>query len=226
MLELTQKEHNLIGSSKAIAELAVKDHARILVASDSHGNYRTLVRLFQRYGETCDGFIFCGDGARDIAEILEQANENEEFRKILPPVFAFVRGNGDPEFYPVCYEIGKDNPEAKEYPKGAVLFPYEQTLTVNNHNLYICHGHYQGVDYGRSDLTFEAGGYGCNTALYGHTHVAREEYLRDCKCINPGSVSRPRGGQAAGFAIITVEKNFIDTAFIRVDDYKIWTPIC
>jgi len=225
MLELIQKEHNLIGSTEAIEALAEKEHARILVASDSHGNYRTLMKILRRYGEGCDCFVFCGDGARDMAEVLELAHEDEEFRKILPPVFAFARGNGDPEYYPVCYEIGKNNPEAADYPKGAVLFPIEQTLTVNRHNFFICHGHYSGVDYGRSDLTFDARGYGCSTALYGHTHVARQETLRDCTCINPGSCSRPRDGQQAGFAIITVEKNFIDTAFIHVDDWKIWTPL-
>lgn len=225
MIELTQKEHNLIGSSGDIEKLAGKDHARILVVSDSHGNYRTLIKIIKQFGKSCDGFIFCGDGARDIAELLELANEDQKFREELPPVMAFVRGNGDPETYPVSYEIGKENPEAREFPKGSILFPMEQTLTVNGKNLFIVHGHYQGVDYGRSDLTFDARGYGCDAAFYGHTHVAREEDIRDCKCINPGSCARPRDGQAAGFAIVTVEKDFIDTAFIQIDGFKIWNPI-
>lgn len=225
MLELTQNENNLIGSSAAIRALAEKDHARILVISDSHGNFRIMEKIFKQYGPGCDGFIFCGDGARDIAEILELANEDESFREVLPSVFAIVRGNGDPEIYPVSYEIGKDNPAAREYPKGSVLIPYDQTLTVNGHKFFICHGHYQGVDYGRNDLTFEAGGYGCNTAFYGHTHVARQEILRNCTCINPGSCSRPRGGQSASFAIVTVEKTFIDTAFIKADGFRIWQPL-
>lgn len=226
MIALTQETHNLIGSKDAISKLANKDHARLLVMSDSHGNYRTLVRLLKQYGPTCDAFLFCGDGARDIAEVLELANEDEEFRKCLPEVIAFVRGNGDPEMYPVCYEIGKNNPDAAEFPKGAVIFPLEQYIVANNQQIIIVHGHYEGVDFGRENLGLKAKLSGCTTACYGHTHVAREENMDGIKFINPGSCARPRGGQPAGIAILTVEKNFIDTAFIRAEDLHLWTPIC
>ena len=71
----------------------------------------------------------------------------------------------------------------------------------------------------------------CNTAFYGHTHVAREENFKNFKIVNPGSCSRPRGGQSAGFAIATVEKTFVDIAFIKMEmdssgqtKCSIWNP--
>lgn len=225
MIELLQNSNNLIGAPQAIENLKKTEHARILVISDSHGNYRTLVRILNQFGPSCDAFIFCGDGARDICEILEKANEDEKFRKNLPSVMAFVRGNGDSEFYPVSYEIGKNNLEARTLPKGSVIFPLSQTICVNNKNIFISHGHYQTVDFGRTNLANRAMQENCQIAFYGHTHIANEEMIDDVKVVNPGSCSRPRGGQSAGFAICTVEKDFLDVAFIRVDDFKIYSPI-
>ena len=71
----------------------------------------------------------------------------------------------------------------------------------------------------------------CKTAFYGHSHIAKEENIDGYKFVNPGSCARPRGGQPAGFAIATVEKNFVDIAFLKeiIQDGKqgftIWNPI-
>lgn len=225
MIELLQNSNNLIGSPQAIENLKKTEHARILVISDSHGNYKTLIKILKQFGPSCNAFIFCGDGTRDITEVLELANENEDFRKAVPPVIAFARGNGDYDCYPVSFDIGKNNINARTLPKGSVLIPLSQIICVNSKNILIVHGHYQSVDFGRKNLANRAKQENCSLAFYGHTHVAKEEIVDDIKIINPGSCTRPRGGQSTSFAICTVEKDFVDTAFIRVDDFKIWTPI-
>lgn len=217
MIELIQQNNNLIGSSKSIKELSTKDHARILVISDSHGGFRQFIKILQKYGPTCDALIFSGDGANDITEILEQAAVNPDFKACIPSVFAFVQGNGDPSRTYVCFDIGQNNQE-EIYSKGTVFIPQRQILTVNEQNIMIVHGHNQSVYFGYDRLGMEMQLQNCRTAVHGHTHVPCDVHIGDYKIVNPGSISRPRGGMPSTFAILTVEKTFVDAAFIRIKD--------
>ena len=232
MITLLQNEENLIGSQEAIDELKTLNHARILTISDSHGNYNLLIKIVRKFGPSCNALIFCGDGARDIAELLELADENEEFRKCIPPVIAFVRGNGDPSTVPVSFDIGKNNKHAVFLYKGSVVVPLMQTLTVNSHTILISHGHYQGVDFGYENLMSEMQIHDASYAVHGHTHVACVEHQDNYTFINPGSISRPRAAQPPFFAILTVEKTFIDAAFLKISgshstepDYSLYNPV-
>lgn len=220
MIELTQQENFLIGGGHDIDALAEKDHARILVISDSHNHFNLLASILRQFGKSCDAFAFCGDGLSDIARLYTTAQEDESFRQVIPPVIAFVSGNCDPVSYPVSHEK-------------QIVAPFSQIISVNGHNIMIVHGHREGVDYGFENLGLKMKLSGCKTALYGHTHIAMEycDNKNDYKFINPGSCSTPRGSQPPGFAILTVEKSFIDTAFIKIDNtkggensFKIWQP--
>ena len=217
MIEISQHKQNIIGSRTAIEALENKDHARLLVISDSHGRYGTFEGIVRGYGAKCDALIFCGDGVSDIAMLLYNAKLDEKLAACVPPVIAAVRGNCDPSSYPL--------------EKSALYFSEMIELKVNGRGILITHGHNQGVDYGVETLGLEMQVSECNTAFYGHTHVAREENIKNFKIVNPGSCSRPRGGQPAGFAIATVEKTFVDIAFIKMEmgsdgvtECKIWNP--
>lgn len=220
MLEhIIQENHNIIGTSKAIETLASKDHARILVLSDSHGHPSILMNIIKHYGKDCDALAFCGDGANDLSILISDSHSDEELVKCTPPVIAFARGNGDPSSYPLNSHR-------------SLAIPNSQILTVNGNNIMIVHGHREGVDFGLENLGLEMQINECKTAFYGHTHIAREDNLNGYKFVNPGSVARPRGGQPASFAIATVEKNFIDIAFIKIEmdnsgqtNFQIWKPI-
>lgn len=218
MNSLFQTESGFIADKKDLDELCNKDHARILVVSDSHGNYRIFIKLIKQFGPTCDALVFCGDGISDLAEILEQAKQDQEFKKIIPPVIAFVRGNGDPSTFPVSYDIGKYNPASLNDYKGTMYVPEEQILTANHTKFFITHGHNQGVYFGVEQLGMAVIYNQCDVGLFGHTHISTQETYPDCKLINPGSCSRPRGGDTASCAIITVEKKFTDTAFIKISN--------
>lgn len=218
MIELLQQTSGLIGSLEDIKALSQKDHARILAISDSHGSYRIFAKIIKEFGSKCDALIFAGDGARDLAEILEEANEREDFRKCLPPVIAFVRGNNDPNTIPVSYDIGKYNLEARTLLKGSVIIPYSQSLNVNGHNILITHGHLQNIEYSYEPISEIAKEKACKTVIYGHTHFPQNLDAIDIRLINPGSISRPRGGMPATFAILTVEKTFINTAFLKINN--------
>lgn len=43
-------------------------------------------------------------------------------------------------------------------------------------------------------------------ALFGHTHIPLVEAQGDVLLVNPGSLSRPRGGSAPGCALLTIEQ--------------------
>ena len=217
MIEISQHKQNIIGSKDAIAALENKDHARLLVISDSHGRYPVFESIVRGYGAKCDALIFCGDGVSDIAQLVYAAKNDEKLAACVPPVIAAVRGNCDPSSYPLD--------------KGSLYFSEMIELKVNGRGILVTHGHNQGVDFGVETIGLELQVSECNTAFYGHTHVAREETFKNFKIVNPGSCSRPRGGQPAGFAIATIEKSFVDIAFIKMEmnsdgvtECKIWNP--
>lgn len=216
---IIQETHNLIGTKEDIEALSKKEHGRILVISDSHGHPSIFMNIVRRYGKDCDALVFCGDGAGDVATLLLATQTDKELKECTPSVIAFVQGNGDPSSYPLDSEH-------------SISIPESQILTVNNRNFMIVHGHREGVDFGLENLGFQMQLSDCKIAFYGHTHIAREDNLEEYKFVNPGSIARPRGGQPACFAIATVEKNFVDMAFIKIeqkgdgsDNFQIWNPI-
>ena len=218
MITLQQNSDYIIGSQTDIMALTQKEQARILTISDSHGDWRGLMRIVKQFGPTCDALVITGDCWRDLSELLELANEDDAVRKVIPPVLGFVRGNGDPSYFAVSYDIGKNNSNARTLPKGSVLMPPSLVLTVNGQQLLFVHGHMEGVDFGYNKLGLDAKIQGIHVAVHGHTHVPHFEQHGDFTFINPGSISRPRGGSPASFAILTVEKTFVDAAFLRIKD--------
>ena len=204
MNELIQQENLLIGNKNSIAALESTDHGRILLVSDSHGRRDILLDIIMRYGPSCHCFAFCGDGLSDIAYIFGLAATQKDLQEALPPVKAIVAGNCDPSSYPLNNGSSLDA-------------PYKQIININGQHIMITHGHKVGVSYGFEKYGLELQLAGCKTGLFGHTHVAEEVSEGGFKFINPGSCSNPRGGQPAGFAILTVEKTFVDTAFIKID---------
>lgn len=213
MIDLVQQKQLLIGSTNDIFSLSKKDHCRILAVSDSHNHFETLLSIVQRFGPSCHCFAFCGDGLKDIATLLSLAAENEKIREIIPPVFAYVQGNCDGGACSVSLPG-----------QNVIIAPPKQILNVNGHNIMIVHGHNQNIKSTFNKLGLEMKLSSCDTALFGHTHIAEEVALGDCKFVNPGSCGLPRDGQPPSCAILTVEKSFIDTAFINLKDFSIWHP--
>ena len=232
MIELIQNSDYIIGSQADIMALTQKEQARILTISDSHGDWRGLMRIVKQFGPTCDALVITGDCWRDLEELLELAQEDDSVCQVIPPVLGFVRGNGDPSYFAVSYDIGKNNSNARTLPKGSVLMPPSLVLTANGQQILFVHGHMEGVDFGYNKLGLDAKMQGIHVAVHGHTHVPAFEQRGDFTFINPGSISRPRGGSPASFAILTVEKTFVDAAFLRIKDcmgdegsFEIFTPL-
>ncbi len=116
----------------------------------------------------CKIIIFLGDGARHI-DTLEKYNPDA--------AIVAVRGNCD------TFLDGVEETE--------------MVLDICSHRLFICHGHTRFVKSGRGALLKAAKEKGCDIALYGHTHVAHEEYDRESGIymLNPGSIGEARNGR-------------------------------
>lgn len=223
MIEIIENENRLIGSPQDIEALSKKESARILVLSDSHGNSEIFKNLVFHYGPGCDAIAFCGDGASDLAHLLEEAETSDELRSIIPPVIAYVQGNCDPSSYKILPQKSISN-----------KMPAYQVLTAAGKNIYLCHGHNENVNFTLYPLTMRADAEYCKIALYGHTHLPyfTTETEHNVKILNPGSCNRPRGNYPPSFAILTITPSVIDAAFIQIDQpyshtpaFKLFNPI-
>lgn len=222
MNNLTQLDNYLIATQSDLDSLSKKNHARILLISDSHGAVNEFSLILERFGPTCDALFFCGDGAADLIKLLEISQNTQEKKKELPPVIAIVRGNGDSSSYPL-----KINNEYSE-----IKIPSNLIVEANGKKFFITHGHNEYVDYSRENLGLKLQLKHCDYACYGHTHISSEERMDDFTFINPGSICRPRSSSPYSFAILTVERTFLDCAFLEIKkeignkrNYKIYTPL-
>ncbi|MBQ3080616.1 MAG: YfcE family phosphodiesterase [Clostridia bacterium] len=71
----------------------------------------------------------------------------------------------------------------------------------------ITHGHKQNVKNGLTRLSLKAEAEGAKLALYGHTHIRREDTDGECVFVNPGALMEGK------YAIVTIDQGKIHTDF-------------
>ena len=213
MITLKQTEHHLLGTKCDIASLAKKESARILVLSDSHGQRELFRLIVEKAGPSCDALVFCGDGAGDFVSCMDDAASDAAFAEFVPPVAAFVEGNGDADRFPVRF-----NPAGKKSSDVfyELIIPKRQILQAAGHVIYAVHGHEQGAYYGTEALERECEAAGADIALYGHTHIAAE-IRRSVYIVNPGSISYPRSLTPPSFAVLELDGKNSNAVFYRID---------
>ena len=213
MITLKQTERHLLGAKRDIDSLAKKESARILVLSDSHGQRELFRLIVEKAGPSCDALVFCGDGAGDFVSCMDDAANDEAFAELVPPVAAFVEGNGDADRFPVRF-----NPAGKKSSDVfyELIIPKRQILQAAGHVIYAVHGHEQGAYYGTDALERECEAAGADIALYGHTHIAAE-IRRSVYIVNPGSISYPRSLTPPSFAVLELDGKNSNAVFYRID---------
>lgn len=83
---------------------------------------------------------------------------------------------------------------------------YEKLIEVENHKIFMTHGHNYGVRYTQEYIMEAAESQGADIAIYGHTHIV--EYISGPPLIlNPGSASRPRDDHRGSFMIMEIIKD-------------------
>lgn len=204
MNALTQDKSLLIGSAKDIKTLAQQNSATLLVISDSHGFSTIFSHIIHQRGPHCDAIVFCGDGISDVAACIDRAHEDAFYAPFLPPVISIVEGNGDADRYPIDNPARKEDPSADPYIEIAV--PLTQTFTVAGHRVFSAHGHRYSLINGTDALVQAANKQKADIICYGHTHIAMAQELGTQLILNPGSCTRPRGGQRPCFAQVQIVK--------------------
>jgi len=150
---------------------------RVLVVSDSHGDFSTLRRIYEQErkggqaGEKpLDLLIHLGDGALDAMLLQKMTGIRVEA----------VNGNNDP--------------------RGA--FPDELCLQLEEVRVYMNHGHNLGVRVNLQLLIRAARQEKAGLALFGHTHQETLVEKRGLTLLNPGSASHWGG---SSYALLEIE---------------------
>ena len=157
---------------------------KVLVFSDSHGRLEPMSSIIAAHADTTDAILHLGDGAAEVLTL----------RAKYPSIpFYAVTGNCDSYTYT---EFG---------------ITQDKCITLGGYTLYLCHGDRFGVGGGTGALAAYAAFKRADIALFGHTHVAHEEYLpanpdnpasRPMWILSPGSVSLPRDAMLPSFGIL------------------------
>ncbi len=83
----------------------------------------------------------------------------------------------------------------------------EAIVELGNHRALLCHGHRHGVRYGLEELGRAAKAYGCDAAMFGHTHEPEVTEEDGVIIYNPGSLSQPRQfGNKPSFIVLDIDK--------------------
>jgi len=197
-----QLSNYMISDIESVKALALKDVAKLLVISDSHGSKNIITNIIENFGKDVDALCFCGDGMPDLLGMIEDSMRITYFEDKIPKVIIFVQGNGDNSNYSLL---------TKE--RLPIKVPQQLDFVAAGKKILITHGHRYNVYIGTKDLKNEAENINATIAFYGHTHIANAQKKTNSKTkskmtiLNPGSCSLPRGGLPHTFALVTLTKN-------------------
>lgn len=154
---------------------------KALLLSDSHGSTARLNAVLNSEAD-CPVVFFLGDGLRDL----------ERVRPSFPDrTFVCVNGNND------WNADGSYDDFAYKYLEG--------------HTVIATHGHRVGVRYTLQDLAAKALAVRADVALYGHTHIPRQEFTGTVLCINPGALCE------GSYAVADFGPKGVEVTFKRAD---------
>ena len=154
---------------------------RIIVISDTHGNYDALRSVIDRNTDA-DWIFHLGDGERELDTYIAK-------NPVIAPKIIFVAGNCD--YGSTC--------------------PGTFVLPVGEHKIFATHGYRFGVNSSLETLKKMAEVNGCDIVLYGHTHARFQGFQDGMYILNPGSASCPRDGNKPSFGHIDISPAGIET---------------
>jgi len=176
---------------------------RLFVASDIHGSAYWCRRMTEAFAASgADRLVLLGD-------LLYHGPRNALPRDYDPPAVAALLSPLAPRILAV-----RGNCEA-EVDQMVLPFPVMAEYAVllfGGRAVYLTHGHHASLD----SLPPLADG---DWFLSGHTHVPMDEQRTTCggarvRCLNPGSVSIPKGGSAHSYLLLTAA----DAALCTLDE--------
>ena len=163
-----------------------------LVFSDSHGDVSQASWIIEQFKDRANGVIHLGDHADDFHKL------QQKYQDKYGMAFLNVRGNCD---------LASPDPDLR-------------TFTVEKRKVLLVHGHQQHVSYGTAELKMLARQNSANVVLFGHTHIPFLSEEEGLLILNPGSISSPRGGSRAGFALLELENGKAAAILNRYEDFS------
>lgn len=88
-------------------------------------------------------------------------------------------------------------------------FPLEQEVKIASKTIFFAHGHNYSVKYSYDEIIKEGRRRNADIVLFGHTHIAYNEYLDGMYVMNPGSCSTPALGRASYGFIDIIGKDIV-----------------
>ena len=163
---------------------------KLMIASDLHGSVACTERLLRRMDEeNPKKLVLLGDllyhGSRNVLPMRYDTARVAELLNARRSSLFCVRGNCDSEVDQMMLEI-------------PILADYA-LLSEGTRLLFATHGHHFNPD---TLPPLQRG----SVLLYGHTHVPSWEVQDGIYCINPGSVSMPKGGSDRSYLVLDEEQ--------------------
>ncbi|WP_025730586.1 YfcE family phosphodiesterase [Atopobacter phocae] len=96
-------------------------------------------------------------------------------------------------------------------------------LEIVKDSIYVAHGHQLGVRLNVEELSQRAREMNCSIACYGHTHILNVTEMNGVICINPGSISLPKGPYSSlkTFCIVDVTPQHVQIDYYNDEGIKI-----
>ena len=93
--------------------------------------------------------------------------------------------------------------------------PLERVVDLGGKRFWLLHGHQY---YIFSSLLYRGEELRADMVLYGHTHVPDLRADGPRLLLNPGSLSRPRGGSVESCALLLLDGNDLSVRFVNADN--------
>lgn len=134
--------------------------------------------------------------------------------KSKPDVFIYC-GDGSAKvedisyLYPdIRFYIVKGNCDFGEY-------PLEQEIKLGSKVVFFTHGHIYSVKGGYNKIISEGKRRNADIVIFGHTHIAVNEYIDGMYLVNPGSASLPNFGRPS-YAFIDISDKGISVNSVEL----------
>ena len=155
------------------------DGVKIVVVSDSHGNYRNFSQIVKKHKD-CNLIIHAGDGEQDIEDLAM-------YERDLSSKVVFVGGN--------CDIHG--------------IHERTKTVEIGGIRIFVAHGDRYEVKTDKTIIANAAKSEGCQVAVFGHSHIRFCENVEGVFLLNPGSCDIQGDKTAPSYALLYISDGHI-----------------
>lgn len=93
--------------------------------------------------------------------------------------------------------------------------PSEKIFEFGGKRFFITHGDMYGVSWDINNIYYKAMEVGADICVFGHTHIPIMENCNGIVIMNPGSLTRPRGGSKSCYGIIKIEDGTVTQSIVE-----------